>query len=98
MISLYAILFATGMELQMGKREKLIARLRTVPADFTWNELNVLLKALGYREVQGSGSRVKFDNGDTDKLISLHKPHPGNIVKRYALRQLIEKLEQGGLI
>ncbi len=82
----------------MGKRDKLIARLRTVPADFTWNELKAMLKALGYREVQGSGSRVKFDNGDADKLISLHKPHPEKIVKRYALRQLIEKLEQGGLI
>ena len=83
----------------MGKREKLIARLKTVPADFTWQDLNAMLKALGYKEVQGSGSRVKFDNGKADQMINLHKPHhPGNIVKRYALRQLIEKLEQGGLI
>jgi len=86
------------MELLLGKREKLIARLKTVPADFTWQDLNAMLKALGYKEVQGSGSRVKFDNGKADQMINLHKPHPGNIVKRYALRQLIEKLEQGGLI
>ena len=82
----------------MGKREKLVARLKTVPADFTWQDLTALLKTLGYQGVQGSGSRVKFDNGDADQMINLHKPHPGNIVKRYALRQLIEKLEQGGLI
>ncbi len=82
----------------MGKREKLIAKLKGVPADFTWQDLKVLLKALGYQEIQGSGSRVKFDNGNADQMISLHKPHPGNIVKRYALRQLVEKLEQGGLI
>lgn len=82
----------------MGRRENLIAKLKTVPADFTWRELKALLKALGYQEVQGSGSQVKFDNGNADQMISLHKPHPGNFVKRYALRQLIEKLEQGGLI
>jgi len=51
-----------------------------------------------YQEIHGSGSRVKFDNGKADQMINLHKPHPGNIVKCYALRQLIEKLEQGGLI
>ena len=82
----------------MGRRDKLIAKLKTIPADFTWQELTALLKTLGYQEVQGSGSRVKFDNGNTDQMINLHKPHPGNIVKRYALRQLIEKLVQGKLI
>ncbi len=82
----------------MGKREKRITRLKKVPADFTWQELTAILKTLGYQQVQGSGSRVKFDNGNADQMINLHKPHPGNIVKRYALRQLIEKLEQGGLI
>ena len=82
----------------MGKQEKLVARLKTVPADFTWQDLTALLKTLGYQKVQGSGSRVKFNNGNADQMINLHKPHPGNIIKRYALRQLIEKLEQGGLI
>ena len=82
----------------MGKREKLVAKLKSVPADFTWQDLTALLKVLGYREVQGSGSRVKFDNGNSGQMINLHKPHPGNTIKRYALRQLIEKLEQGGLI
>lgn len=82
----------------MGKREKLIVRLKTVPSDFTWQELAALLKSLGYQELQGSGSRVKFDNGNPDQMINLHKPHPGSIVKRYVLRQLIEKLTQGGMI
>ena len=82
----------------MGKRGKLIARLKKVPADFTWNELAAVLQTLGYRELQGRGSRVKFDNGNPDQMINLHKPHAGSIVKRYALRQLIEKLEQGRLI
>ena len=82
----------------MGKREKLIARLNRVPVDFSWQELTTVLKLPGYREMQGTGSRVKFDNGNTDQSINLHKPHPGNTVKRYALRQLLDKLEQRGLI
>ncbi|MES9905158.1 MAG: type II toxin-antitoxin system HicA family toxin [Sedimenticola sp.] len=82
----------------MGKRDKLIAKLLSVPSDITWQELVVVLKALGYREVQGGGSRVKFDSGRPEHMINLHKPHPGNIVKRYALRQLIEKLKQAELI
>ena len=82
----------------MGKREKLITRFKTIPADFKWQELTRLMKALGYQEIQGNGSRVKFENGNADQMINLHRPHPGNIVKRYALRQLFEKLVQGGLI
>lgn len=82
----------------MGKKQKLITRLLAIPSDFTWQELRTLLKALGYRELQGSGSRVKFDCGQPEHLINLHKPHPGNIVKRYALRQLIEKLKQAKII
>ena len=31
----------------MGRREKLIAKLRSVPADFTWQDLKVLLKSTG---------------------------------------------------
>lgn len=98
MIAVTFILNATKTGLQMAKKDKLITRLLTVPADFTWQELVVLLKGLGYRELQGNGSRVKFDNGDPAQLINLHKPHPGNIVKRYALRQLIDKLKQADLI
>ena len=28
----------------------------------------------------------------------LHKPHPGNIVKMYALRQVLEELQSNGYI
>ena len=38
------------------------------------------------------GSRRKFINKNLD-IISLHKPHPSNIVKQYVIKQLIEKLE-----
>ncbi len=85
-------------KLDMSKQEKLIDRLLNAPADFTWQELSTLLKGLGYQEVQGSGSRVKFDNGLPEQMINLHRPHPAKIIKRYALRQVIEKLKQAELI
>ena len=36
----------------MGRRDKLIARLKSRPKDFTWDELVRLLDGLGYREVR----------------------------------------------
>ena len=65
---------------------------------FKWSELATLLKLLGYKEIQGEGSRVKFDNGDPDALINLHRPHPGNEMKLYAIKQVKEKPKSGGLI
>ena len=82
----------------MSKHEKLVARLLNRQARFTWQELITLLNGLGYRQIEGRGSRVKFDNGDPRALISLHRPHPGNELKAYARRQVIEILESGGLI
>ncbi|MDR2881682.1 MAG: type II toxin-antitoxin system HicA family toxin [Azoarcus sp.] len=64
----------------------------------TWQELVTLLCSVGYRQVQGSGSRVKFDNGNPLMAISLHRPHPGNELKAYVKRQVVEHLKEGGLI
>lgn len=47
----------------MGQKEKLIARLRTRPRDFTLEEMERLLGYLGFeRDNKGktSGSRVRF--------------------------------------
>jgi len=82
----------------MSKNEKLLAKLLNERSSFTWQELVTLLRWLGYRQLEGAGSRVKFDNGDPQALISLHKPHPGNELKAYIRRQIIEHLKAGGLI
>jgi hypothetical protein len=74
----------------MSKHEKLIAKLLNKQAVFTWQELAALLRGLGYRQIEGDGSRVKFDNGDPQAMINMHKPHPGNELKSYAKRQVIE--------
>jgi len=82
----------------MTRHEKLIAKLLNPQAAFTWQELTALLTSLGYRRMEGSGSRIKFDNGDPAAGISLHKPHPGNEIKAYVRRQVIDHLQAGGLL
>lgn len=82
----------------MSRDEKLLAKLLNEQASFTWPELVTLLRRLGYAQLEGSGSRVKFDNGDPRALISLHKPHPGNELKAYIRRQIVDHLKAGGLI
>ncbi len=80
----------------MSKIEKLLEKFKSVPKDFTWDELVKILNHLDYFEVKNKGktrgSRCKFSNKEND-IISLHKPHPSNIVKQYVIRQLLEKLE-----
>lgn len=70
----------------MSKLEKLLKKLNNHNATWVWNELSNLLKLLGYEKTEGSGSRVKFDNGNPLDMINLHKPHPGNEVKAYVIR------------
>lgn len=82
----------------MGKLDKLIEKMGNPKSAWTWNELCSLLKKLGYTQEEGSGSRVKFDNGNAPDLINLHKPHPGNEVKGYVIRQVREKLQNGEML
>ncbi len=48
----------------MSRNEKLLTRLLNPCTTFTWPELVRLLGHLGYRQVEGSASRAKFDNND----------------------------------
>ncbi len=78
----------------MSKIEKLIERLKSEPKDFTWDELTKVLAHFGYSEMKKGktgGSRRKFTDINNN-IISLHKPHPGNILKGYAIKQIIEHL------
>ena len=84
----------------MSKAEKLIKRFLSKPKDFTYSELEKLLKGFGYKEVKmgkTSGSRVAFINDETKHIIRLHKPHPRPELKRYQLEYLIEELKNKGL-
>jgi predicted RNA binding protein YcfA (HicA-like mRNA interferase family) len=80
----------------MSKRKKLIDILNNTHGSFTWDELVNLLNALGYEKLEGSGSRVKFVKGDLS--IDLHRPHPGNELKRYVKKLVLAHLRQRGEI
>jgi len=83
----------------MGKLEKMIERLRSNPKDFTFDEMQSLLLALGFElsnKGKTSGSRVKFFKDGM--CISLHKPHPRKELLAYQIKQVIEALSEEGLI
>ena len=85
----------------MGQKEKLIAKLRANPRSFTFNEAETLLGYFSYhRSNKGktSGSRIMFVSEVHKTKILLHKPHPRKELLEYQIKQLIEQLEQEGLL
>ena len=80
----------------MGKKNKLLKKFLEIPPkkDLTFLELESLLISCGYIKIEGSGSAVKFHNKQKDNLINLHKPHPGNILKVYLVKQIQIKLKE----
>lgn len=84
----------------MGTREKLIERFKTLPNDLTFSELERLLNGFGFTKAEKgktSGSRVIFKDSEGVPIM-LHKPHPGNIVRQYALKQILEELKRRNLL
>lgn len=84
----------------MGQKEKLIKRLKSKPKDFTFEEAETLLGYLSYRRSdkgRTSGSRVAFISEDHAPIL-LHKPHPRKELLSYQVKQLLETLEQEGLL
>ena len=84
----------------MGQKEKLIKKLKSKPKDMTFEEAETLLKYLAYtRSDKGrtSGSRVIFTSNEHAPIL-LHKPHPRKELLAYQVKQLVEILEQEGLI
>ena len=84
----------------MGQKEKLIEHLKSKPKDFTFNDAETLLGYFNYKRSnkgRTSGSRVMFIS-DKHPPIMLHKPHPRKELLAYQIKQLIDILEQEGLL
>ncbi len=84
----------------MGQKEKLIQRLKSKPKDFTLDEAETLLGYLSYRRSdkgRTSGSRIAFVSDDHAPIF-LHKPHPRKELREYQIKQLLDTLEQEGLM
>lgn len=82
----------------MTQKEKLLARLKQRPKDFTWNELTNLLNTLGYEQIKtgkSGGARRRFIH-PTGPTITLHKPHPSPAVKKYILDDLLNLFKKEG--
>ena len=83
----------------MSRRDNLIEKLKRRPRDVSRSELTTLLAGLGYVEVRRGktgGSRRRFTHA-TGATMSLHAPHPGNVLKAYQVELVLETLEQEGL-
>ena len=83
----------------MSKKEKLIARLKSKPNDFTFAEGKTLLELFGYvmsNSGKTSGSRVCFNRGR--KVFRMHKPHPRKELLEYQIKELIDELKQEDLL
>lgn len=82
-----------------AKEKKQIERLLSVPADYTFSEATVLLKRLGFglfQKGKTSGSRILFYRDSDNMKILLHKPHPGDIMSKAAVKQLKQQLKDSG--
>jgi hypothetical protein len=87
--------------LSMSRRDKALRRFLSKPTDFRFDEMSRLLKDLGYEEIRSgktSGSRVAYLNKLSGHIIRLHRPHPGNIVKRYQMELIEDALRAKGSI
>lgn len=85
----------------MNRREKLIKRFRTLPKDFSFEEVIALFQGCGFAlENKGatSGSRVKFYNDKDQNSFIMHKPHPNNVVKGYVMRDILNFLLNNGYL
>lgn len=85
-----------GCESKMSTLKKALHRLKSRPKDYTYTEAKNLLIRLGFEEKskgKTSGSRVAFYREKDGKIVLLHKPHPEDVMKLYAVDNLIDFLE-----
>lgn len=79
----------------MGKKEKLVERLKRLPKDFTYNEAMALLLAIGFVEDNKggtSGFRVLFRKDGIGQALMFHKPHPQKELKPYVVKMILDYL------
>ena len=85
----------------MSKVTKIIEKLLDSRTTLTFQELEYVLGKLGYIERKTgktSGSRRAYINQRTKHIIRIHKPHPGNEIKKYVKNYIISELKRQNLI
>ena len=87
----------------MAKIDTLLDNLCTkpTPADFRFSDLRKIMTYFGYLESNKgatSGSRVKFYHPETQAVLLLHKPHPGDEMAKAAVDSGVKFLKEHGHI
>lgn len=77
--------------------KEVLAKLYKVPvrSDIKWDDVVKLFESLGADIIQGSGSRIRIIYEDSP--LFLHKPHPGNWLKKYMVKKVQEFLQEKGI-
>lgn len=80
----------------MGKHQRIKDKIFKTPTstNLTWKEASSYLESIGFNKIEGNGSRVKYFHDRTSTLIVVHKPHPGNELKEYLVKQIREHLKK----
>ena len=82
----------------MNRISKRLQRMLRMPSDFTWDELNAVLTEFGfYENTKKGGSYRTFETSSGHKIF-LHRPHPGNVLPKYAIRNVLGALREFGYI
>ena len=81
----------------MGKHDKTLRAIFTTPTpvDISIRDVEALLRAKGATIEEGSGSR--FHAVLDGKRLDLHRPHPNQELKRYAVRKVAAYLTKLGI-
>ena len=85
----------------VSTKEKLIERFKTLPRDFTFDEMVRLFAVFGFevdKKGGSSGSRLAFVNTKEDLSYNMHRPHPGSIIKMYVMKQVLEYMIKNSFI
>ena len=85
----------------MTQKDKLIGRIRQLPNDFKFSELETLLSLLGFvtdNKGKTSGSRIRFYHPEKKLQYLAHRPHPTNVIKPKALKDILDYLTANNLI
>lgn len=83
----------------ISTKGKLIERFKSLPNDFTFDELIRLFAAFGFElsnKGNTSGSRIAFIK--EEETFTMHKPHPDNCIKKGTLKGIRDYLDSKGLL
>jgi len=82
----------------MGKHEKILIKLqqKPIPASIDWRDVESLIKSLGTKCKEGTGSRVTFVlNG---VVATFHRPHGSAKTDKGAIKSVLSFLKNTGII